>query len=210
MPSPHPAVLAVINPKGGAGKTTTAAHVAHALHERGLAVTAVDADPQQSLWSWHEASPFPFRVGLLPSKRLHLEIPGYAGGRYDVVVIDTPGTEHGRPIVMSALLAATHVLIPMAPTPVEAERLPAVRELLDDATPLRPGGRAPALGVLLVRVRSGALSGTAYRDVLTAQGWPVLHGHVALLERFALAHGGPVLDAARSGYADAAAELLGA
>jgi len=41
-------VLAVVNLNGGTGKTTTAAFVAHALHEQGRHVLVVDADPQGS------------------------------------------------------------------------------------------------------------------------------------------------------------------
>lgn len=207
MPTTHPAVLAVVHTKGGAGKTTTVAHVASALHERGLRVLAVDADPQQSLWRWHEAAPFPFRVGIMPTKRLHLEVGG-VGGRPDVIVLDTPGTEHGLPIVLSALIAATHVLIPVAPTGIEVAEMAHVRAVFDDATTLRPDGQPPPLGVLLVKVRPAA-SATAYREQLAASGWRVLRPHVALLERFGQSWGEPVVDASRSGYADAAAELLG-
>lgn len=207
MPTTQPAVLAVVHTKGGAGKTTAAAHVASALHERGLRVLAVDADPQQSLWKWHEVAPFPFRVGIMPSARLHLEVLGF-GGSPDVIVIDTPGRKEGLPIVQSALLAATHVLVPVAPTPIEVREMGEVREVLDSIAHLRPGGALPELGVLLVKVRGGTASGAAFRDAL-APKWRVLRPHVAMLERFGQSWGEPIVDASRSGYADAAAELLG-
>jgi chromosome partitioning protein len=42
-------VIAIVNRKGGSGKTTTAFNLAGALAERGLRVLAVDLDPQGSL-----------------------------------------------------------------------------------------------------------------------------------------------------------------
>jgi chromosome partitioning protein len=208
MPTTDPpaAIVAVVHTKGGVGKTTAAVELAHAGHERGLRVLAVDADPQQSLWGWHDAAPFPFRVACLPSKRLHVDVPGNVG-RAQLVVIDTPGTEHGTPISRSAILAATHVLVPVAPTGAELREMRRVRALLDDADDVRHGP-PPRVGVLLVKVRGGAASGPAFRAQLVADGWPVLRGEARLLERFAQAFGGPVEGAARTAYGDALAELL--
>lgn len=42
-------VIAVINQKGGVGKTTTSAHLAHAIAMQGRTVTAIDLDPQGHL-----------------------------------------------------------------------------------------------------------------------------------------------------------------
>ena len=42
-------IIAVVNQKGGTGKTTTVANLAIALRARGRRVLAVDVDPQASL-----------------------------------------------------------------------------------------------------------------------------------------------------------------
>jgi chromosome partitioning protein len=199
-----PVTLTIAQLKGGAGKTTTAAHVAHAQHEQGWRVLAVDADPQGSLYTWHAAAGFPFPAVQMPSARLHRDLPGIVGDRYDVVVVDTPGTEHGRAITLSAVRAASHVLVPCAPGLIEYERLRALRDLLDDAADLEV---RPEVAVLLVRTVS-RLSRSIYREQMTADGWRVLDVSVARLERFAQAFGGPVERAAATGYGDAVAELL--
>jgi chromosome partitioning protein len=55
-------VVAVVNFKGGSGKTTTAAHLAQHLALRGHRVLAIDLDPQASLSSLHGFQP-EFDVG---------------------------------------------------------------------------------------------------------------------------------------------------
>ncbi|AOF93870.1 plasmid partitioning protein RepA [Sinorhizobium sp. RAC02] len=50
-------VLAVVNFKGGSGKTTTAAHLAQYLALRGYRVLAVDLDPQASLTALYGIQP---------------------------------------------------------------------------------------------------------------------------------------------------------
>ena len=45
-------VIAFANPKGGAGKTTTALLLATELAARGAAVTVIDADPERWISQW--------------------------------------------------------------------------------------------------------------------------------------------------------------
>ena len=67
-------VIAVVNFKGGSGKTTTAAHLAQFLALHGYRVLAVDLDPQASLTALHGFQP-EFDVG--PNETL------YGAIRYD-------------------------------------------------------------------------------------------------------------------------------
>jgi|ERR1700722_2119436 chromosome partitioning protein len=61
-------VIAVVNFKGGSGKTTTAAHLAQFLALQGYRVLAVDLDPQASLTALHGFQP-EFDVG--PNETLY-------------------------------------------------------------------------------------------------------------------------------------------
>jgi chromosome partitioning protein len=70
----HCQVLAVVNFKGGSGKTTTAAHLAQYLALRGYRVLAVDLDPQASLTALH---------GYQPEFDIDANETLYAAIRYD-------------------------------------------------------------------------------------------------------------------------------
>jgi len=70
----HCQVLAVVNFKGGSGKTTTAAHLAQYLAFHGYRVLAVDLDPQASLTALH---------GYQPEYDVQANETLYAAVRYD-------------------------------------------------------------------------------------------------------------------------------
>jgi len=198
--------IAVVNLKGGSSKTTTTAHLCAELHGTGLRVLTVDADPQGSSLRWSEAAGWPWPTIGLPVRTLHTQLAGLTGG-HDVVVIDTPPLESQSGIVASALRAATLVIVPTAPTPIEVERLPAVRAALDDVGPLRLDGRPPATRVLLTRTVAAAVSTGVWRRSLTEDGWDVLATAVPRLEALSQSYG----DLIRPGtgpYAVVAAELL--
>lgn len=203
-------VLALVNLKGGSTKTTSAAFCAHALHETGLSVLGVDADAEnESFLSWSEQAAFPFQVVGLPVRDLHKRLPGIVGDRFEAVVIDTPPMKEARGIVLSAARVATHVIVPMAPTPMEYERLPAVRTLLDDVADVRADGSPPHTSILFTRTVPNAASTEVYREVITEDGWNVLPGEVRRLESFAQAHGQAIKNANNTAYGDAVASILG-
>jgi chromosome partitioning protein len=202
-------IVAVVNLKGGSTKTTSAAYLLHAFHEAGQRVIGVDADGQnESLHDWQSDADWPFPVVGMAVPNLHKQLPGVLGeGRYDVVVIDTPPMREQRGTVLSAVRLATHVLVPMAPTPMEHKELPKVRSLLDEAEAVRPAG-APATAVLFTRCAPRAASTTVYRELVSADGWTVLAAQVGRREVFAQAYGDPIMHAGKTPYGDAAAELL--
>lgn len=201
--------IVVANLKGGSTKTTTSAFILHALAESGLSVFGVDADGEnESLLSWSEAGEWKIPVSGLPVKDLHVRVPGIVGDRFDAVVIDTPPMQERLNVVASAIRIATHVLVPMAPTGMEYARVPAVRELVEDAAALAAGD-LPELAVVLTRTVPNAASTDVYRQLLTDDGVHVLGPTVGRLERYAQAFGLPITKAASSAYGDIAAELLG-
>ncbi|MEU7776238.1 ParA family protein [Micromonospora taraxaci] len=202
-------VIAVVNLKGGSGKTTLAGHLCQAFHEAGMRTLGVDADGEnESLQSWQAAADLPWPVITLAVSNLHKQLPDVVGDRYDVIVIDTPPMKAQRGTVASAMRVATHVLIPMCPSPIEHDRLPAVRELLDEVADLRPDGKPPTHAVLLIKVKPRAASTQVYRELMTDAGVTVLNAQVGDLERFRQAWADPMTGILDTAYGAAAMELL--
>jgi chromosome partitioning protein len=108
-------IVAVINQKGGAGKTTIAVNLAAALAAEGNRVLLIDADPQQTAQDWAAVrlNPPPFQVIGLTKPVLHRDVPRLAAD-YECVVIDCAPRRFE--MARSAMMAADVVLIPVQPS----------------------------------------------------------------------------------------------
>jgi chromosome partitioning protein len=110
-------VIVLASQKGGAGKTTLAAHLAIAAEAAGVGrAVLIDTDPQGSLSAWWNVrqsdspSLATTTIAELPEKLSSLKTAGFA-----VAVIDTPPaiTDSIRAVVATA----DFVLIPTRPSP---------------------------------------------------------------------------------------------
>ncbi|RWH39201.1 MAG: cobyrinic acid a,c-diamide synthase [Mesorhizobium sp.] len=133
-------IIALLNQKGGAGKTTLALHLAGEWARRGNRVTLIDADPQGSALDWSQqrsrsGTPRLFGVVGLARDTLHREAPELARDA-DHVVIDGPPRVAG--LMRSALLAADLVLIPVQPSPLDGWASAEMLVLLTEARIYRP------------------------------------------------------------------------
>jgi chromosome partitioning protein len=206
--------IAIASLKGGTGKTTSAAYLAHAYQQLGRRVVIVDADPQGSILDWAETADWSIPTVGLPSAQLHKRLAGILDGRYDVVIIDTPpwtpgATDKGREpltsgIVFSALRAADTVVIPLAPTMMELRRVTATLKAIDDVAPLRE--HDPRVRALLNRTKANASSTKVIRSALESHGCAVLGAEIPSREPVAQSFGDR-LPSNLYGYLSAAMEL---
>jgi len=158
-------IVALLNQKGGVGKTTLATHIAGELARRGQ-VLLVDADPQGSALDWAEErarSGHPRRFGVIGLARetLHREVPELAR-EFDHIVIDGPPRITG--LLRSALLASEFVLIPVQPSPYDGWASAELLKLIAEARIYKPGLHAGfvvnrcIIGSVLARETASALA----------------------------------------------------
>ncbi|GLI25552.1 chromosome partitioning protein [Xanthobacter flavus] len=137
-------IVALLNQKGGVGKTTLATHLAGELAAAGARAAVVDADPQGSALDWSQRRaesglPRLFGVLGLPRETLHAEVPDIARGA-DHVVIDGP--PRVTALARSSILAADLVLIPVQPSPYDVWASAEIVALIGEARLFKPQLRA--------------------------------------------------------------------
>lgn len=126
-------ILAVLNQKGGVGKTTLSLHIATALALKGQRILFIDADPQGSAldWSASRQKPTLFPVIGLPKNNIHKEVP-YHSPFYDHIVIDGPPRVND--LARSAIIASDMVIIPVQPSPYDIWAVDEIVTLIQEAS----------------------------------------------------------------------------
>jgi chromosome partitioning protein len=202
-------VIAVLNPKGGCGKTTLAIHIARSLQLAGHSVLIVDTDPQASARTWSrldapdDVEPMPPVVGI-DADALEREIPKH-GRHYDFIVID--GAARVERLLQNAIKAADLVVIPTQPSPLD---IWAVANLVEMVRTRQSIAGRPAAAFVVSRQVTGTRLGAEAGAALETYGLPVLEGRVfqRMVYAEALAAGATVFDADPGGKAAAEVDAL--
>lgn len=141
-------IIAVVNSKGGVGKSTIAGHLVGWLHARGLRVVLADCDTQRSSSEWiSEALPQVQVTRLANADEVLDELPRLSH-EADYVIADGPGsqTETSRALLMWADLA----IVPCKASMFEARALDKNTIFVRQAQAIRKG--LPATAVVLSMV----------------------------------------------------------
>lgn len=167
-------VTAVINQKGGAGKTTLAMNLAAGLAQRGRTVV-VDLDPQASSvqWASQGGTAFPALVkqlqGAWDARSLRQTFRGF-----EHLVLDCPPALDSHASVQ-ALRACDLALVPVLPSPVDLWASLRLPEQIEAARKLRPALRAY---LVLNQMEPASALSAAMNGALADFGLPVLNATI--------------------------------
>lgn len=166
--------IAVLNQKGGAGKTTISTHLATGLRLAGHSVALIDTDPQGNASDWAAAreGPQPLTVLRMDKPTVHRDI--WKIDPVDYAVVD--GASQANDLMVSAIKAADFILIPVQPSPYDVWGTGALVKLVRARIAITDFKlRAAFVGS---RVITGSVIGREIGEVLAAFGLPMLETRV--------------------------------
>lgn len=132
-------IIAIVNEKGGVGKSTLAVHLAVWFHERGKKVALLDTDGQQSSSRWvHEAEPGIFAIAKSEADDI-LETARSLVEEYELVIADGPANlKEGTRALM---LVADAAVIPVGLSLMDVEATQTTIRTMKNAQTVRPDGK---------------------------------------------------------------------
>ena len=185
-------VISFANPKGGAGKTTTALLLATELAAQGASVTIIDADPENWISQWGALPGRPDGVDIVRdlTEDTIVEEIDEAAGRSQFVIVDLEGT--ASLMVANAIGMSDLVVIPIQGSSMDArggaktiklirnQARMARREIAHAVVLTRTSAAIPTRALKNVRAqlsdagieifRTGIVERAAYRDLFDYGG----------------------------------------
>jgi chromosome partitioning protein len=163
-------IIAILNQKGGAGKTTLATNLARALQLNGDNVLLVDSDPQGSSRDWNAASD----AELLPvvgldRPTLAKDIQALINENRHFIIID--GAPQIAELAVAAIKCADVILIPVQPSPYDIWACDDLVEIIKARQEVTNG--TPKAAFVISRVIKNTKLSKEIGEALEGYGLPV-------------------------------------
>lgn len=168
-------IISLVNRKGGVSKTTSSVYLAMCLHQEGRKVTGVDTDPERSWLKWHAAGVLPYPVIEGERDTLTKQVKQLEG----FVVIDTPPND--GEIVYKAASISDEVIIPLAATALDVNRLASTLNAVADVEGMRNQALA---SVLMTRWQENLIISKEIEEALQELEVPLLDTRIRNLTRY--------------------------
>lgn len=163
-------IIAVLNQKGGAGKTTIATNLARALQANDKRVLLVDSDPQGSARDWNAAGDGEL-VSVIGMDRSTLakDIQAIRDNQ-DFIIID--GAPQIAELAVAAIKCADLIVIPVQPSPYDIWACEDLVDIIKARQEVTDG--KPKAAFLISRAIKNTQLGKEIRDALTGYELPVM------------------------------------
>jgi chromosome partitioning protein len=168
-------IIALVNQKGGTGKSTAAVHLCYWLNQKSQ-VVLVDADAQQSSSLWFQKLQFPNHAQHLiksDPEELFESLPQLAQ-QYDYVVVDGPGSL--SEITKAILARCDLALVPCQPSGLDLHSSSKIIRFICHAQELRNGW--PHAALFLSRATKGTTLLKEAREALKDNVIPLMESMI--------------------------------
>jgi len=165
--------IAVLNQKGGSGKTTIATHLARAYQLQGHSVLLIDSDKQGSARDWRAADENN-TTPVIGLDRTSLDKDIKSLGKHNYIIID--GAPQATEIALAAIRASDFILIPVQPSPYDLWATANLIELIHQRIGVTEGKLKAAF--VISRLIKNTKIGEEVANVLNEFDLPVLHSRI--------------------------------